>query len=315
MQKTIDNNLRFTTDIAEALDDASVIFLALPTPTKNFGYQQGKAYDLSYTEVGIRSIVDFFNKNGMKNDVIIVEKSTVPIGTSEMLTQLINANSVEANRNRYTIASNPEFLAEGTAVADLMKPDRVILGSKKDANIEKLTNLFKFVGEDRLIFTLNASAELSKLTANCFLAQRVSSINSIAILCEEYGSDIKEVKRGIASDTRIGDKFLNSSVGFGGSCFKKDILALIYLAEYKGLTEVAEYWHQVIAMNEFRKKNFFLRIYNSLNQNLKGKKICVFGTAFKKDTNDPRESPAVEICNYMLLEGATLHIHDPKTTL
>lgn len=146
MQKTINNNLRFTTDIAEALDNASVIFLALPTPTKNFGYQMGKAYDLSYTEVGIRSIVKFFNSNEMKNDVIIVEKSTVPIGTYEMLITLINANSIEANKNRYTIASNPEFLAEGTAVNDLMKPDRVILGSQKGSNIQKLTNLFKYIG-------------------------------------------------------------------------------------------------------------------------------------------------------------------------
>jgi len=161
----------------------------------------------------------------------------------------------------------------------------------------------------------NSSAELSKLAANCFLAQRVSSINSIAILCEEYDSDINEVKKCIAADVRIGDKFLNSSVGFGGSCFKKDILALIYLAECKGLTEVADYWSQVIEMNEFRKKKFFLRVYNELNNNLVNKKIAIFGTAFKKDTNDPRESAAIEICHYLLLEGAILHLHDPKTTV
>jgi UDPglucose 6-dehydrogenase len=191
------------------------------------------------------------------------------------------------------VASNPEFLAEGTAVNDLMKPDRVIMGSMQGKDISKLANLFRYAGEKKLIFTNNASAELSKLAANCFLAQRVSSINSIAILCEEYESDVQEVKKCIASDTRIGDKFLNSSVGFGGSCFKKDILALIYLAESKGLEEVAEYWNQVIEMNSFRKKNFFLRVFKALNHNLVKKRLCIMGTAFKKDTNDPRESPAV----------------------
>ena len=186
------------------------------------------------------------------------------------------------------VSSNPEFLAEGTAVRDLMKPDRVIIGSRAGDTIANLVNLYGYVAHEKIILTNQFSSELSKLVANCFLAQRVSSINSIAILCEEYEADVQEVRKCIAADSRIGDKFLNCSVGFGGSCFKKDILALIYLAEMRGLVEVAAYWDAVIQLNEYRKKNFFLRVFQSLNFNLKGKKVTLFGTAFKKDTNDPR---------------------------
>ena len=233
-----------------------------------------------------------------------------------MINKILVSISIPENRKKYIITSNPEFLAEGTAIKDLKCPDRVVLGVYDHSHydkIEKLSNLYAYVG-DRVIYTNSASSELSKLTANCFLAQRVSSINSIAIMCEEYDSDILEVKKCIASDTRIGDKFLNSSVGWGGSCFQKDILALVYLAELKGLTEVANYWNAVISMNNHRKKMFFRRVYNQLNSNLKGKKLAIFGTAFKKGTCDARESPAIDICKDLLIEGAILHLVDPKTT-
>ena len=288
MQKTNGINLNFTDYLSDALHGVSVIFLALPTPTKNFGEQKGKAYDLSYTENAIRSIVKFYNENQMLNNVILVEKSTVPIGTARMITDIIQAVSIKENISKYVVTSNPEFLAEGTAVKDLLKPDRVIIGSRQGDNIDNLVGLYGYVDNSKIILTNQHSSELSKLVANCFLAQRVSSINSLAILCEEYEADVKEVRKCIAADSRIGDKFLMSSVGFGGSCFKKDILALIYLAEMKGLAQVANYWDAVIQMNEYRKKNFFQRVFTSLNRNLKGKKICIFGTAFKKDTNDPR---------------------------
>lgn len=199
----------------------------------------------------MNDIIDFYNKNPDKiaDKVVIVEKSTVPIGTAEMITRIINAVSIPENRNKYVVASNPEFLAEGSAIKDLMNPDRVVLGTRKADDVSKLIQLYTYT-KDKVIMTNQSSSELSKLVANCFLAQRVSSINSIAILCEEYSADVKEVKKCISADSRIGDKFLNSSIGFGGSCFQKDILALIYLAECKGLKKVANYWNAVIEMNE-----------------------------------------------------------------
>lgn len=302
MAKVHKKNLNFTTDIGEALTNASVVFLSLPTPTKTWGENAGKAYDLSYTEKGITSIIEFYNQNPdkMSDNVVIVEKSTVPIGTATMLTRIINAVSIPENAKKYVVTSNPEFLAEGCAINDLMKPDRIILGVKEGQDFSKLKKLYDYT-KDRIILTNQSSSELSKLVANCFLAQRVSSINSIAILCEEYEADVKEVKKCIAADTRIGDKFLNSSVGFGGSCFQKDILALIYLAEAKGLTDVANYWMAVIEMNDHRKKKFFQRVFTQLNSNLKGKKLAIFGTAFKKDTCDARESPAIMICRDFLI--------------
>lgn len=199
----------------------------------------------------MNDIIDFYNKNPDKiaDKVVIVEKSTVPIGTAEMITRIINAVSIPENRDKYVVASNPEFLAEGSAIKDLMNPDRVVLGTRKADDVSKLIQLYTYT-KDKVIMTNQSSSELSKLVANCFLAQRVSSINSIAILCEEYSADVKEVKKCISADSRIGDKFLNSSIGFGGSCFQKDILALIYLAECKGLKKVANYWNAVIEMNE-----------------------------------------------------------------
>ena len=199
----------------------------------------------------MNDIIDFYNKNPDKiaDKVVIVEKSTVPIGTAEMITRIINAVSIPENRDKYVVASNPEFLAEGSAIKDLMNPDRVVLGTREADDVSKLIQLYTYT-KDKVIMTNQSSSELSKLVANCFLAQRVSSINSIAILCEEYSADVKEVKKCISADSRIGDKFLNSSIGFGGSCFQKDILALIYLAECKGLKKVANYWNAVIEMNE-----------------------------------------------------------------
>lgn len=237
MKKVIGKNLEFTDDINIALEHPDILFLALPTPTKTEGENAGKAYDLFATETAIRNIVKFYNRNPSKlsNKMILVEKSTVPIGTSKMIETLISQVSIEQNKSKYVVASNPQFLAEGSAINDLMFPDRVILGEREGDNIENLVELYHYVDKSKIIMTNQASSQLSKLVANCFLAQRVSSINSISILCEEYSADVKEIKKCIAADTRIGDKFLNSSVGFGGSCFKKDMLALIYLAELKGL--------------------------------------------------------------------------------
>lgn len=251
----------------------------------------------------------------MKNEVILVQKSTVPIGTAEMITKIIHEMSVAENVNKYIVTSNPEFLAEGRAVIDLMDPDRVVIGHRKEENVDKLVGLYHYVPKEKIILTNQHSSELSKLVNNCFLSQRISSINSIAILCEEYEADVKQIKTCVSSDSRIGNKFLESSVGFGGSCFKKDVLALIYLAQLKGLQEVAEYWRAVINLNEYRKKKFFERIFQTLNYTIKNKKICILGTAFKKDTNDPRQSPAIVICHLLLEEGAHLQLYDPETTL
>ena len=249
------------------------------------------------------------------NPVILVEKSTVPIGTAAMITDIIMAISIEENKSKYVVVSNPEFLAEGSAVKDIDNPDKVILGAKEGDNIDDVYNLYHYVGNEKIILTSSFSSELSKLVQNCFLAQRVSSINSIAILCEETEADVNEIKKCISRDSRIGDKYLNSSPGFGGSCFKKDILALIYLAEMKGKKEVANYWNAVIEINNYRKRTFFLNMFKAMNYNLKNKKLAIFGVAFKKDTNDARESAAINICHFLLEEGAILSILDLKTTL
>lgn len=257
-------NLFFTSDIREALNGTDVIYIAVPTPTKLQGEGCGRAYDMSYIEGVARSISSYYNNIELKQDVIIVEKSTVPILTHRMLQEIILSNqSIPNNRDRFVVVSNPEFLAEGTTIENLSNPDRLVFGCDRPDILELLLTLHQNIPPEKIITASTISSEMSKLVANCFLAQRVSSINSISLLCEHTGGDVIEIQKCIGSDSRIGNKFLNASVGFGGSCFKKDLLALIYLAECEGLTEVADYWRQVVKLNEYRKHQFFAMIVSN----------------------------------------------------
>ncbi len=302
-------NLFFSTDIDQGIRDADIIFLSLATPTKEHGLGAGKAPNLTYIERDARRIAET-----ARSEKIVVEKSTVPVRTAESIRTILE---VSPFGTRFQVLSNPEFMAEGTAIRDLEHPDRVLIGGDTDADglraMRVLADIYaRWVPEERII-TMNLwSSELSKLTANAFLAQRVSSINAISALCEVTGADVQEVARAIGMDRRIGHRFLNASVGFGGSCFKKDILNLAYLCEHSGLPEVAAYWEQVVAMNEFQMQRFTQRIVRQLFNTVSGKKLAVFGFAFKKDTNDTRESPAVTVCRDLLAEEAHLAIYDPR---
>jgi UDPglucose 6-dehydrogenase len=274
-------NLFFTTDATSAINEASMIFVSVPTPTKKFGTGAGKAADLKYWELAARQIAS--TANSYK---VVVEKSTLPVRTAHSMARVLHANE---RGIKFDVLSNPEFLAEGTAIRDLMQPDRVLIGgcasdSAQDA-VSKLCWLYeRWVPKGQVLTTNLWSAELSKLVANAFLAQRVSSINSISALCEHTGADVSEVSRAIGMDSRIGGKFLNASVGFGGSCFQKDILNLVYICESMGLDEVAAYWQQVIDMNDYQKLRFAQKIIRTMFNTVSGKKITLFGFAFKKDT-------------------------------
>ncbi len=302
-------NLHFSTDVVAAIKTADMIFVSVNTPTKTYGVGAGRAADLRYIESVARTIAQ--HATGRK---IIVEKSTIPVKTAESIRTILAANS---NGLQAQVLSNPEFLAEGTAVADLNNPDRVLIGGERsaegDAAVKVLADIYaRWVPRDRVITTNLWSSELSKLVANAFLAQRISSINSISALCEATGADVDEVAHAIGKDSRIGPKFLKSSVGFGGSCFQKDILNLTYLCESFGLPEVAAYWHQVVAMNDWQKRRFANRIVRELFNTVADKKIAVLGFAFKKDTNDTRESAAINICRDLLAEHAKVCVYDPK---
>ena len=269
----------------------------------------GRAADLRFIESVARTIAE--HANGPK---IIVEKSTIPVKTAETIKEILRANS---SGHRFEVLSNPEFLAEGTAIADLMAPDRVLIGGEQTPTgqeaLKTLVDVYAhWVPRDRIITTNLWSSELSKLVANAFLAQRISSINSISALCEATGADVDEVANAIGRDSRIGPKFLKASVGFGGSCFQKDILNLVYLCEHFGLREVAAYWEAVVKMNDWQKHRFGTRIVRSLFNTVADKKIAVFGFAFKKDTNDTRESPAIAVCRDLLAEQARVMVYDPK---
>jgi len=302
-------NLFFSTDVAGAIRDAEMIFISVNTPTKTYGVGAGRAADLRYIEKCARQIAEV-----AETDKIVVEKSTLPVRTAESIKRILEAN---ANGRRFRILSNPEFLAEGTAIRDLESPDRVLIGgddtpSGREA-MRKLVDIYAaWVPRERILTNNLWSSELSKLTANAFLAQRISSINSISALCEATGANVDEVAHSIGTDSRLGPKFLKSSVGFGGSCFQKDILNLVYLCEYFGLPEVAAYWNSVITMNDFQKRRFSRRVVTRLFNTVSDKRIAVFGFAFKKDTNDTRESPAINVCRDLLEEQARLAIHDPK---
>ncbi len=298
-------NLTFSTQIDEAISEADMIFISVNTPTKTFGIGAGRAANLEFIEKCARQIAR--NAKGHK---IVVEKSTLPVRTAEAVKRILSS---ACNGATFDVLSNPEFLAEGTAIDDLLQPDRVLIGGESQAAIETLCDVYAhWIPRERILTTNLWSSELSKLAANAFLAQRVSSINAMSALCEATGADVDEVARAIGTDSRIGPKFLKASVGFGGSCFQKDILNLVYLCEHFGLREVAAYWEQVVTMNDHQKQRFSERIVKTMFNTVSDKKIAIWGFAFKKDTNDTRESAAIYVCRDLLRERARLCIYDPR---
>ena len=310
VQQTRGKNLFFHTDIAGAIAEADIIFVSVNTPTKKFGEGAGKAADLQYWEKTSRDIL----QNSRKPEVIVVEKSTLPVRTAEAMARILESGN---SSTRFSVVSNPEFLAEGTAIQDLVNPDRVLIGGEENENGHKaaktVAELYAhWVPRERILLTSVWSSELSKLVANAMLAQRISSVNSISALCERTEADITEVSRAIGMDTRIGAKFLQASVGFGGSCFRKDILHLSYLCEYYGLPEVADYWASVVRINEWQTDRFFQNILHELFNTLAGKTITMLGFAFKQNTGDTRDSPAIPLCEKLVGENARVRIHDPK---
>ncbi|SDR69247.1 UDP-glucose 6-dehydrogenase [Gramella sp. MAR_2010_147] len=313
VKETRDRNLFFSTDVDAAINEADMIFISVNTPTKTYGIGKGMAADLKFIELCARQIARV-----SKNDKIVVEKSTLPVRTAEALKNILDNTG---NGVSYQILSNPEFLAEGTAIDDLMNPDRVLIGGDIDTiegkeAVEALVDIYAhWVPRERLLTTNVWSSELSKLTANAFLAQRVSSINAMSELCEKTGADVNDVAKAVGMDTRIGVKFLKSSVGFGGSCFQKDILNLVYISKSLGLNEVADYWEQVILMNDHQKRRFAANMVKTLFNTVSGKKIALLGWAFKKDTNDTRESAAIYVADYLLNEQAEIVVYDPKVKM
>ncbi|AEW85569.1 UDP-glucose 6-dehydrogenase [Flavobacterium columnare] len=300
-------NLFFSTEVDRAIDEADLIFISVNTPTKTYGAGKGMAADLKYIELCARQIARV-----AKTDKIVVEKSTLPVRTAEALKSILDNTG---NGVKFQILSNPEFLAEGTAVQDLHSPDRVLIGGVEKEAVDALVDIYaNWVDRSKILTTNVWSSELSKLTANAFLAQRVSSINAISELCEKTGADVNEVARAIGMDTRIGAKFLKASVGFGGSCFQKDILNLVYIAKSYGLNEVADYWEQVIILNDHQKHRFAKNIVKTLYNTVSGKKIAMLGWAFKKDTNDTRESAAIDIAKDLVMEQANVVVYDPKVS-
>ena len=302
-------NLFFSTNVAEGIKKADIIFVSVNTPTKTYGVGAGRAADLRFIEAVARTIAEHADSGK-----IIVEKSTIPVKTADTITTILSSNTKGL---KFQVLSNPEFLAEGTAVKDLMNPDRVLIGGERtpdgDKAVETLVSVYaRWIPRDRIITTNLWSSELSKLVANAFLAQRISSINSISALCEATGADVDEVANAIGKDSRIGAKFLKASVGFGGSCFQKDILNLTYLCESFGLPDVAAYWTSVVAMNDWQKHRFANRIVKELFNTVADKKIAILGFAFKKDTNDTRESAAINVVRDLLSEHAKVSVYDPK---
>jgi len=310
VQQRRGKNLFFHTDIAGKIAEADIIFVSVNTPTKKFGEGAGKAADLQFWEKTSRDIL----QNSRKPEVIVVEKSTLPVRTAEAMARILESGN---STTKFSVVSNPEFLAEGTAIHDLLNPDRVLIGGEKNENGHKAANTVAelyahWVPRERILLTSVWSSELSKLVANAMLAQRISSVNSISALCERTEADITEVSRAIGMDTRIGTKFLQASVGFGGSCFRKDILHLSYLCEYYGLPEVSDYWSSVVRINEWQTDRFFQNILHELFNTLAGKTITMLGFAFKQDTGDTRDSPAIPLCEKLVGEKAIVRIHDPK---
>jgi len=302
-------NLFFSTDIRRAVKENDIIFVSVNTPTKNFGAGAGMASDLQYLEQVARMILEH-----AESPKIVIEKSTLPVKTAQALERILGCNG---HGVRFDVLSNPEFLAEGTAIRDLENPDRILIGSREtDRGIkarEALAEIYaNWVPRTRIVTSNIWSSELSKLVANFFLAQRISTINAVSAVCEKTEADVVEVAKIVGMDSRIGSKFLNASIGFGGSCFKKDILNLVYLCQHFGLPEVADYVESVVKMNEYQKERFFLTMLTAMFNTLAGKRVCLFGFAFKADTADTRESPAIFVVRKLLEEKAEVIISDPK---
>ncbi|MFV8366715.1 UDP-glucose 6-dehydrogenase [Flavobacterium sp. XS1P27] len=304
-------NLFFSTNVEKAIDEAQIVFISVNTPTKTYGKGKGMAADLKYIELCARQIAKV-----AKDNKIVVEKSTLPVRTAEAIKSILDNTG---NGVQFQILSNPEFLAEGTAVQDLLNPDRILIGGDSSEEGQKaihaLVDVYSnWVAAEKILTTNVWSSELSKLTANAFLAQRISSINAMSELCEKTGADVNEVAKAIGMDSRIGAKFLKASVGFGGSCFQKDILNLVYIAKSYGLHEVADYWEQVIIMNDHQKRRFSNNIVQTLYNTVSDKKITFLGWAFKKDTNDTRESAAIYVADDLINEHAKIAVYDPKVS-
>ena len=305
-------NLFFSTDIENSIKNADMVFISVNTPTKNKGFGAGYASDLKWVESCARQVSKY-----SKGHTIIVEKSTVPVKTAELIEEILVSNKKvkSVNKKTFSVLSSPEFLAEGTAIKDLENPDRVLIGGSDKFAINQLKDIYlRWIPEEKILLTNIWSSELSKLIANAFLAQRVSSINSISALCESTGADIKEVVKAIGSDKRIGNKFLSPGPGFGGSCFKKDILNLVYLCRFYKLDTVAEYWEQVMLINNWQKQRISSLVVEKLYGTVSNKKILMLGFSFKSNTNDTRESPAIGIAKDLIENGAELLLNDPKVT-
>ena len=309
VKAALNRNLFFSTDVNGAIAQADIIFVSVNTPTKTFGQGSGRAADLQYWEKTARQILAHST-----SDKIVVEKSTLPVRTAEAMERILHSGRAGVH---FEVLSNPEFLAEGTAVRDLEDPDRVLIGGHDTESgrraVSELVDIYAhWVPRDRILTASVWSSELSKLAANAFLAQRISSINSLSALCERTEADVSEVARAIGMDKRIGSRFLSASVGFGGSCFKKDILNLVYLCEHYGLHEVAAYWEQVVKMNEYQEDRFVENIIASMFNTVAGKRIAVLGFAFKADTGDTRESPAIRVVRGLVAERAQVVVTDPQ---
>ena len=307
IKRVRNKNLFFSSDINTNISEADIVFLSVNTPTKTMGVGSGQASDLTWIEACARQVSE-----AAKGHTIVVEKSTIPVRTAETVKKILATNKKEST---FSVLSNPEFLAEGTAINDLQKPDRILIGGEDHLAIELLSEIYRnWVDETKIIKTNIWSSELSKLIANAFLAQRVSSINSVSAICEVTGANVKEVSKAVGFDSRIGNKFLSPGPGFGGSCFKKDILNLIYLCNYYGLNEVARYWEQVININNWQQDRIYKTVVDKLFGTVYKKKIIILGFSFKADTNDTRESSSISISRNLINEGAHLLIHDPKVS-
>ena len=311
VDKARGRNLFFSTEVDKAIEEAEMIFMAVNTPTKTEGEGAGMAADLRYVEACAKNIARV-----SKTDKIVIEKSTLPVRTAEKIKEILDR---EGSGVHFEILSNPEFLAEGTAIEDLFKSDRVLIGGDASETgqkaVQALVDIYaNWIPKDKILTTNVWSSELSKLASNAMLAQRISSINSLSALCEKTGADIEELSKAIGMDHRIGSKFLKASVGFGGSCFQKDVLNLVYLCRHYGLEEVAEYWHQVIKINDYQKERFAQKIIDHFGGDLTGKKIAILGWAFKSNTNDSRESPAIYVTEKLFKAGAFLEIYDPMVS-
>ena len=309
VKRNRDVSLFFSTEIDVAIRNSDIIFIAVNTPTKTYGLGTGRAADMKFVEICARRIAEV--AEGQK---VVVEKSTVPVRTAETVRAILDTRTDGAS---FQVLSNPEFMAEGSAIRDLEEPARVLIGGERssegDRAVAQLKSVYaSWVPEEKILTTDLWSSELTKLIANAFLAQRISSINAVSALCEATEADVEEISNAIGKDRRIGPMFLKSSVGFGGSCFQKDILNLVYLCEIFGLQEVANYWEYVVRINDYQKRRFSKRIIEALFGTVSGKRVAILGYAFKKDTNDVRESPAIYVCRDLLAEHAVLAVYDPR---